>query len=85
VAGIICVVILVGIILGGQYLANASWLDREAFLPVKEAVNYAQIQQHYQDFTRGVVDTRELLFYISGTVLALIFSILSVEAKLLHS
>jgi ABC-2 type transport system permease protein len=85
VAGIICVVILVGIILGGQYLANASWLDREAFLPIKEAVNYAQIQQHYQDFTRGVVDTRELLFYISGTVLALIFSILSVEAKLLHS
>jgi len=28
---------------------------------------------------------REVLFYVSGTVLALIFSILSVEAKLLHS
>ena len=27
---------------------------------------------------------RELLFYVSGTVIALIFSILSVEAKLLH-
>ena len=27
----------------------------------------------------------QLLFYLSGTVLALIFSILSVEAKLLHS
>jgi ABC-2 type transport system permease protein len=85
VAGIICVVMLVAFILGGQYLANASWLDREALLPLKDAVNYAQIAQHREDFTRGVVDTRELLFYISGTVLALIFSILSVEAKLLHS
>ena len=85
VAGIICVVILVGIILGGQYLASAPWLDREALLPLKDAVNYAQIAQHREDFTRGVVDMRELLFYVSGTVLALIFSILSVEAKLLHS
>ena len=33
----------------------------------------------------GVVDTRQLLFYLSGTVLTLIFSILSVEAKLLHN
>jgi len=48
-------------------------------------VAYAQIAQHREDFTRGVVDMRELLFYLSGTVLALIFSILSVEAKLLHS
>jgi ABC-2 type transport system permease protein len=48
-------------------------------------VDYAQIFRHYEDFTRGVVDTRHLLFYFSGTVLALIFSILGVEAKLLHS
>jgi ABC-2 type transport system permease protein len=76
---------LVGLILGGRYLGEAAWLDREALAPVKEAVGYAQIAEHYQDFTRGIVDTRELLFYLSGTVLALIFSILSVEAKLLHS
>jgi ABC-2 type transport system permease protein len=31
------------------------------------------------------VDTRELLFYLSGTVLALIFSVLGIEARLLHS
>jgi ABC-2 type transport system permease protein len=41
--------------------------------------------EHLGDFTRGVVDTRQLLFYGSGTALALIFSILSVEAKLIHS
>ncbi|MFY9926084.1 MAG: ABC transporter permease [Opitutaceae bacterium] len=85
VAGILSLTFLVGIIFGGRYLGSASWLDREALAPLKEAVQYAQISQHFQDFTRGVVDTRELLFYVSGTVLALIFSILSVEAKLLHS
>jgi ABC-2 type transport system permease protein len=85
VAGILCTTLLIGIILGGRYLGTVSWLDRESLAPLKAAVSYAQISQHYQDFTRGVVDMRELLFYLSGTVLALIFSILSVEAKLLHS
>jgi ABC-2 type transport system permease protein len=85
VAGILSFTMLVGLIFGGRYLGSASWLDREALSPLKSAVEYAQVSQHYLDFTRGVVDTRELLFYISGTVLALIFSILSVEAKLLHS
>jgi hypothetical protein len=32
-----------------------------------------------------VIDLRHLLFYASGTALALIFSILSVEAKQLHA
>jgi ABC-2 type transport system permease protein len=85
VAGILCVTMLVGLIFGGQYLANAAWMEREALSPLKAAVDYGQIQQHYQDFTRGVVDMRELLFYVSGTVLALIFSVLCVETKLLHS
>jgi ABC-2 type transport system permease protein len=85
VAGILCTTILIAVILGGRYLASASWLDRESLAPIKAAVDYAQISRHFDDFTRGVVDTRELLFYVSGTVLTLIFSILSVEAKLLHS
>ncbi len=85
VAGMIAAVMLFAFILGGEYLARASWLDREGLAPLKDAVNYARIYQHYEDFTRGIVDVRELLFYVSGTVLALIFSILSVEAKLLHS
>ncbi|HEY1792501.1 MAG TPA: ABC transporter permease [Opitutaceae bacterium] len=85
VAGMICVTMLVALILGGEYLYHASWLDRESLAQLKAAVDYGHIAQHRQDFTRGIVDMRELLFYVSGTVLALIFSILAVEAKLLHS
>jgi ABC-2 type transport system permease protein len=52
---------------------------------VRPAVEYAMVFDHLRDFTRGVVDVRELLFYGSGTVLTLILSVLSVEAKLIHS
>ena len=85
VAGIMCFSVLFALIFGFSILQEASWLSRDVLLPVKEIVNYAQIIEHREDFTRGVVDTRQLLFYLSGTVLTLIFSILSVEAKLLHN
>src|SRR5208283_839756 len=55
VAGILCSTILIAIIFGGKYLGSAAWLDREALAPIKAAVDYAQISQHFQDFTRGVV------------------------------
>jgi ABC-2 type transport system permease protein len=85
VAGIMGFTMLFALIIGGRFLQDAAWLNREVLQAVKATVEYAQIFQHYEDFTRGVVDTRQLLFYLSSTVLALIFSILGVEAKLLHS
>jgi ABC-2 type transport system permease protein len=85
VAGILCFTMLAGLTVGVHFLADAAWLNREVLQPVKSAVDYAQIFSHFEDFTRGVVDARQLLFYLSGTVLALIFSILGVEAKLLHA
>ena len=85
VAGILCFAMLFGLIIGLRFLPEVEALNSEVLHPVKSAVEYAQVFQHFDDFTRGVVDTRQLLFYLSGTVLGLIFSILGVEAKLLHS
>jgi ABC-2 type transport system permease protein len=85
VAGIFSLTMLLGLIFGARFLADVTWLNRDLLQPVKAAVDYAQIFSHYDDFTRGVIDLRQLLFYLSGTVLALIFSILGVEAKQLHS
>jgi ABC-2 type transport system permease protein len=85
VAGILSFTMLFALIGGTNYLADANWLNRDVLHPVKEIVQYAQIFAHFEDFTRGVIDTRQVLFYVSGSVLALIFSILGVEAKLLHS
>jgi ABC-2 type transport system permease protein len=85
VAGILGCVFLGTLILGGNALSDSSWVDQGVLRPFKGVVQYAHVFTHRDDFTRGVIDTRHVLFYLSGTVLALIFSILSVEAKLLHS
>lgn len=85
VAGVLACVMLATLILGGNALSDSSWLEQGLFRPAKAAVDYIHVFSHRDDFARGVIDTRHLLFYLSGTILALIFSILSVEAKLLHS
>ena len=85
VAGILSFALLFALIVGSNFLQSVQLLNNEAMHPLKTAVDYAQVFQHLTDFTHGVVDTRQLLFYLSGTVLALIFSIFSVEVKLLHS
>lgn len=85
VAGILAFAVLFAVIIGLRFLEGTAAFDAESLSAFKTAVGYAQVFTHLGDFSRGVVDTRHLLFYLSGTVLALIFSILGVEAKLLHS
>jgi ABC-2 type transport system permease protein len=85
VAGILGCVMLALLILGGNALSSSAWLEQGALHPAKTIIEYSHVFAHRDDFTRGVIDTRHLLFYVSGTVLALLFSILSVEAKQLHS
>lgn len=85
VAGILCFSMLFALIVGGGFVVQTEWIKRDSLGLVKQTVEYAQVFVHRDDFTRGVIDTRQLLFYLSGTTLALIFSILGVEAKLLHS
>ncbi len=85
VAAILCASMIFALMFGLSWLGGSSALNREVLQPVRVAVDYAQVFTHRDDFARGIVDTRQLLFYLSGTVLALIFSLLGVEAKLLHS
>jgi ABC-2 type transport system permease protein len=85
VAGVLGCVMLGTLIIGGSALADSVWLEQGVLQPVKSVLEYGNVAAHREDFTRGVIDTRHVLFYISGTVLSLIFGILSVEAKLLHS
>lgn len=85
VSGIMAFAILFILIIGLRFADGMQFLAIEMLEPARAVVDYAQVTRHLDDFTRGIVDTRQLLFYLSGTVLALIFSILSVEAKLLHS
>ncbi|HEY9250050.1 MAG TPA: ABC transporter permease [Rariglobus sp.] len=85
VAGILAFTLLFGIIIGLRFVGTLEVLNLDSMRPLRAAIDYSLVFRHLEDFTRGVVDTRQLLFYASGTVLALIFSILGVEAKLIHS
>lgn len=85
VAAVLACVLLGSLILGGNALTDSNWLDQEMFRPAKSALDYAHVFAHRDDFTRGIVDTRQVLFYLSGTVVTLIFSIFGLEVKLLHS
>ncbi len=84
VAGILCCTMLIILISGLRYLSDVTVLNQEVLKPAKLAVDSLQIFQHLDDFTQGVIDTRQIIFYFSGATLALIFSILGVEAKLLQ-
>ncbi len=85
VAGILAFTILFTLIIGLNYAATLEMMNLESMKPVHALLEYVRTFRHLDDFSQGIVDTRQVLFYLSGTVLMLIFSILGVEVKLLHS
>jgi ABC-2 type transport system permease protein len=85
VAGILAFVLLLALVIGTRFAATLEVLKLEHLASVRAGVDYLQVFTHLEDFTRGVVDTRQVLYYLSGTALSLILGILGVEAKLLHS
>jgi ABC-2 type transport system permease protein len=44
-------------------------------------VNYLNLWDHMEEFSRGVVDTRRLVYYLSGTALFLFLATVSLSAK----
>jgi len=48
--------------------------------PIAAALNYLSVFRHYDDFTRGVVDTSNLIFYLSLIFLAIFLTIRSVDS-----
>jgi len=48
---------------------------------LKRAFSYMNLWQHMDDFGKGIVDTRQLVYYASATVLFLFLAARSLEAK----
>ncbi|MBX3736310.1 MAG: ABC transporter permease subunit [Candidatus Didemnitutus sp.] len=84
VAGILSFTALFALTAGVYFLGNTPLLQQEGFASVRTTVENLQTFTHLEDFSHGVIDTRQVFFYLTGSVLALIFSILGVEAKLLQ-
>src|SRR5664280_1559174 len=83
--GVLALALLFLLIFGTKLSLDIQFLQLEALRPVRGALDYAQVFQHLDDFSRGIIDTRHLFFYFTGTALTLILTILGVEARLLHN
>jgi ABC-2 type transport system permease protein len=46
---------------------------------LKETVPYFSLSQHFGDFTRGIVDTRAIVYYLSVTALFLYLAMGSIQ------
>lgn len=84
VAGILCFTLLFALLVGPQYLPEASFMHGSHLSGLRTVLEACQINAHFTDFSRGIVDTRQILFHLSGASVMLILSILGVEARLLH-
>ncbi|TAN38871.1 MAG: ABC transporter permease [Verrucomicrobia bacterium] len=75
VAAIVCFALLCVLFFGG-FIAFIARVDT-----VREIANYFCSLAHMRDFVRGVVDTRPVVFYLSGAALMLFLAIKLVEAR----
>jgi ABC-2 type transport system permease protein len=85
VAGVLAFALLFTLIIGLRLVVGLPLFEEEALRPVRDILRNLQVFQHLEDFTRGVVDTRQIVFYLTGTALALVLGVLGVEAKILRS
>ena len=81
VAGMLSFTTLFVVIIGGQQLGNIAEGGADLSFWMSELVNYLQIFQHLDDFSRGVIDTRPFFYYSSTGLLLLGLSTLVIEAK----
>jgi ABC-2 type transport system permease protein len=81
VSGMLTFATLFVVIIGGQQMGNLA--DAEGVLSswAVAAVNYLQIFEHLDDFSRGIIDTRPFFYYASTSFLLLGLSTLVIEAK----
>lgn len=85
VAGILCFALLFTFTVVSRYMAELSTAAR-AYLPIsRDWLDYLQVFQHVEDFSRGIIDTRPIFFYLSTSALFLVLSTLTIESKIWRS
>lgn len=57
----------------GNFVSGAPW--------VVAALNYISLSSHYTDLVNGVLDTRDIIYYVSFTATALFLTIRSLETR----
>ena len=75
---IVAAVVAGGILFGMWFLGSAANLLPE---PVSGFLSYFSLSQHFPGFVRGVVDTRDIVYYLSVTAAFLFLSVRSIQTE----
>ena len=67
-----------GVLLG---LWVIGWGAEFAEEPLRGVLQYLSIGDHLDGFTRGLVDTKDLVYFVTGVALALFFTLRSLDSK----
>ena len=81
VSGMLTFTTLFVVIVGGQQMGNLAFAEGVLSSWAVSTVNYLQIFEHLDDFSRGIIDTRPFFYYASTSFLLLGLSTLVIEAK----
>ncbi len=81
VAGMLSFSILFMIIVGIAAIHMLQFDSGAGSLIPDTALDYFQVFEHFDDFSRGMVDTRPFAYYLTGTIAVLGFSVLIIESK----
>jgi ABC-2 type transport system permease protein len=75
---IVAAVVAGGVLFALWFVGMAADLLPEA---LGEVIGYLSLSYHFPDFTRGMIDTRGVIYYLSITVLFLFLAIRSLESS----
>ena len=78
---IVAAVVAGGILFGLWFLGMVGNLLPQ---PAGEILSYFSLSQHFTGFVRGIVDTRDVIYYLSVTAVFLFLSVRSIETERWH-
>ena len=81
IAGIFSFTLLFGLLFGENALGGIAGGYMDRFFLIGSFLDYIQISGHVEDFSRGVIDTRPIIFYLSSTMVMLSIAVLAVDHK----
>jgi len=57
-----------------------SWISTFASSKIAEVLSYLSLFSHFEDFAKGVIDTKHIIFYLSFMLLGLVLTYFSIES-----
>jgi ABC-2 type transport system permease protein len=58
-----------------------NWIGENSGPTTREIVNYLSITQHFDDFARGIIDTKHVIYYLSFITFGLFLTAKSVDSE----